>query len=322
MIIPSPDSTSNAAKSALLPNLYAMWSVSQDLKLGLSVNAPFGMSTDYDSNFVGRYHALKSDLTVIDIAPNMAYRINPQWSIGAAFVARKADATLSKAVDFGTIGAALKIGGSIPGDPSQEGIGSLKGSKWGYGYRLGVTFQPTETLRLGLAYHSAMNMNLSGNATYQFGPGTPSPATLQAVGFANGSATAELNLPSTTSLGIHFEVSPVLSVNGELSRTDWSTFNELRVKFSNGAADDVTAEKWRDTWFYSLGLAWKVSDAWTIRTGVAYDQSAVTDAYRTPRIPDGDRTWLSVGAGYAFNQNTSMDFAYTHIFVKDAPSQL
>ena len=319
--IKGSDSEANAAKSALLPNLYAMWSVSSDLKLGLSVNAPFGMSTNYDATFVGRYHALKSDLTVLDIAPTIAYRINPQWSVGAAFVARKADAELTNAVDFGSailanplIPAFMKAG-VTPG--GSDGVASLKGSKWGYGYRLGIVFQPSETLRLGLAHQSAMSMTLSGDATF-----TGVPALL-AGSIKNVSATAELNLPSTTSLGINLDVSPTISVQSELARTNWSSFKELRVKFSGGVpSDSITEEQWRDTWFYSLGLTWKATEAWTLRTGLAYDQCAVKDEFRTPRIPDGNRTWVSLGAGYAFSQKVSVDFAYTHIFVTDGPLEL
>jgi long-chain fatty acid transport protein len=308
-------SEANAAKSALLPNLYAMWSASPDLKLGLSVNAPFGMSTDYGTTFVGRYHALKSDLQVLDIAPTVAYRINPQWSVGAAIVARKADAELTNMVDFGLVGSSYRIPGLLPGN--SDGLASLKGSKWGYGYRLGVVFQPTETLRLGLAHQSAMSMTLSGDATF-----TKVPAPLAGT-FKNVSATAELNLPSTTSLGINADLSQAISIQGELARTSWSSFKELRVKFSGGVPpDSITEEQWRDTWFYALGLTWKATEAWTLRTGLAYDQGAVKDEFRTPRIPDGNRTWVSLGAGYAFSQKVAVDFAYTHIFVTDGPLQL
>lgn len=304
----------NAAESAMLPNLYAMWSVSPDLKLGLSINAPFGMATNYDASFVGRYHALKSDLSVVDIAPNIAYRINPQWSIGAALIARKAEAELTNAVDFGSISAALAPGSALPG--SADGTATLKGSKWGYGYRLGVLFEPTETLHLGFAHHGAMSMTLKGDTTY-----SGVPAGLSTF-FRNGEVTAEMKLPSMTSLGIEWEASPTLTVHGEIARTGWSDFKELRVKFSTGQSDSVTEENWKDTWFYALGLTWKATEAWTLRTGIAMDQGAMDNAYRTPRIPDGDRTWISIGAGYTVSQKLSFDAAYTHISVKDGPLEL
>ncbi len=314
--IGTQDSVPNSAKSALLPNLYAMWSLKPDLKLGLSVNAPFGMVTDYDSNFVGRYHALKSDLKVVDIAPSIAYRINPQWSVGAAFVARKVEAELTNAADFGA---------AVSAPPGlYDGKAGLKGDTWGYGYRLGVVFQPNEQLRIGLAHHGAMTIDLKGDASFEFGSGTPGGliASLQAAGYVNGGASAKLNLPSTTSLGIHAELTPAISLQGEIAHTGWSRFKELRVDFDGTLADSVTNEKWRDTWFLAAGLTWKATDAWTFRTGLAYDQSAVKDEFRTPRIPDGNRTWVSLGAGYAFSKRTTIDCAYTHIFVSDGPVEL
>ncbi|MDZ8224960.1 outer membrane protein transport protein [Nostoc sp. ChiVER01] len=55
-----------------LPNLYAAWSVSDRLKLGIGINVPFGLSSKYDSNWVGRYQAVESKLTTININPTVA----------------------------------------------------------------------------------------------------------------------------------------------------------------------------------------------------------------------------------------------------------
>ena len=302
-------STPNASERALLPDLYAMWSASQDLKLGLCVNVPFGMSTNYNDDFVGRYHALKTDLEVVDIAPTFAWRLSPRWSIGGAIVARHAEATLTNMVDFGTIAYAYSVPGYYPG--SSDGKATLKGSDWAYGYRLGLVFQPSDSVRFGLAHQSSINMNLAGHMSLD-----GVPAALSQV-ISGSDASAELDLPATTSFGFSIDATPTLSFHGEVARTDWSSFQELRVKFSSGSADNVTEERWRNTWFCALGLAWKATDAWTLRTGIAHDQCAVETAYRTPRIPDGDRTWLSVGAGYAVSHKVSLDVAYTHIFMKD-----
>jgi long-chain fatty acid transport protein len=300
----------NSANAVPLPVLAITWNLRPDLWLGFSVNAPFGMGTEYHDDFMGRYHALKSDLKIIDIAPSVAYRINNQWSIGAAFVARKADAEISNGVDFGAIGASVGIPGLTPG--GQDGKAVLKGDKWAYGFRLGITFQPTDLLRIGLAHHAAMNMTLDGDITYS---GVPS---ILASNFINGKATAELNLPSMSSLGITYQLSDTLTLKGEAALTEWSRFKELRVKFASGQADSVTREDWHNTWFTSVGLTWKLSEATTLRGGLGFDQGAATDATRTPRIPDGDRTWIAVGFGHTFSKSFSVDLAYSHLFVKNA----
>ena len=301
----------NSANAVPLPNLGALWCLGENLRLGFTINAPFGMGTDYREDFIGRYHARKSDLKIIDIAPSLAYRVNRQWSVGLALVARRASAEISNAVDFGGIEASAGIPGGVPG--GQDGLAELKGDKWGYGYRLGVTFQPTESLRLGMAHHAAMDMTLDGTIS---NTGVPS---ILASKFPNGDATAEMNLPATTSLGLSYQVSERLTLLGEVARTDWSSFQELRVKFKTGQADSVTREDWRNTWYTALGASWKLSEVNTLRAGLAFDQGAASDATRTPRIPDGDRTWVSLGLGHRFSKSLTVDLGYTHIFVKSSP---
>jgi len=312
--VSGPAEHGNAAKSALLPALGAGWEVTPDVVLGISLNVPFGMVTEYDPAWVGRYHALRSSLKTMDIAPTVAWRINSQWSVGAAFVARKAEAELTSAADFGTIGALKGVPGLLPG--KADGEGRLKGDTWCYGSRLGLTWEPTSTLRLGLGYQSGTKGTLQGQATYLNVPTALAPV------FAPTDIKADMNLPSSLSLGVEWAATSSLSLHGEVARTGWNTFKELRVRFANGLADNVTEEHWHDTLFAALGATWKVNGTWSLRTGVAYDEGAAPDDHRTPRIPDGNRVWASVGAGCQLTPNLSMDVAYSHLFVKNGPISL
>jgi len=348
----------NSGESAVLPAFNAMYSVNKDLKLGLSVNVPFGLTTEYDANWIGRYHALKSDLKVIDIAPSLAYRVNDQFSFGVAFIARYADAELTNGVDYGTalalkVGSGLAAAGMSPVAPSPtqnspvatvamgapsaafgtpgyaipgawDGKGGLKGNGWGYGWKAGFTWQPTKDFRLGGAYSAAMTMTLKGDATFEFPAGLPSTdlAALNGAGLRNGKGQADLALPATASLGFDWKLTPAFSLQGEVAQSTWSRFKELRVKFDTGLADSITDENWRDTWFYSLGGTWKMDQDWTFRAGVGFDQGAVDDNHRTPRIPDADRKWVSVGFSYNFSKKTALDLGYTHLFIDTAKINL
>ena len=111
---------------------------------------------------------------------------------------------------------------------------------------------------------------------------------------------------------------------GGLQWTEWSVFDELRIEFDNAAqGDSVTREDWKDTWFASLGATYRPLDSpWTLRAGVAYDQTPLDTGTRTPRIPDGDRYWLSAGASYRPLPWLSLTAAYTHLFVDDAELDL
>jgi len=337
--ITGPTAYPNSAKSAVLPNIYAMWSVSKDFKLGLSVNAPFGMVTEYDSSFVGRYHALKSDLKVVDVALNAAYRFNPMFSVGASVVYRKVNAELSNAVDMGQI-AFLGLAQLYPTSPAVfgpfapssttsafDGKATVKGDTSLMAYKLGLTFEPSKELRFGLGYQSSTKPKVEGTVTYDMpvvaaGQAPYFNAVMGAAHLVNGTATAEVDLPDTTSLGISWDLAPTVNLSAEVAKTGWSKFKDLTVKFGSGQSDSTTHENWRDTMFCSLGATWKASEALTLRVGLASDQGAVEDGYRTPRIPDGDRTWFSGGLSYAFTKSFGVDLAYTHIVVKDGPLAL
>ena len=352
----------NAAISAVLPEFNVMYSVNKDLKLGLSVNVPFGLTTEYDANWIGRYHALKSELKTIDVAPSIAYRLGGGFTIGAAFVARKADAELTNGVDYGTalglkVGAGLAAAGlstvspgpgqnspvatiamgapngtfgtpgyAIPG--AWDGTAGLKGDGWGYGYKLGFTYQSTD-LRVGLAYSGAMTMTLKGDASFTYPAAFPATdlAAIQGAGLKNGKGQADLDLPATLSLGFDWQATPTFALQGEVARTTWSKFKTLVVKFTDNVApgqttESITDEEWRDTTFVSLGGTWKLNQEWTFRAGAAFDQSAVDDAHRTPRIPDNDRKWISLGASYRFSHKTTLDIGYSRLFITDGKVML
>ncbi len=101
--------------------------------------------------------------------------------------------------------------------------------------------------------------------------------------------------------------------------TGWSVFQQLNVMKASGVPLGLaTPENWKDTWRVSTGANYHYNEQWTARVGVAFDQSPVSDQFRTVRIPDGDRTWLSLGGQYKPNRQDALDFGYAHLFVSNA----
>ena len=300
--------TGDAGDGAIVPASYLLWSLSPDLKLGLGVNAPFGLKTEYDAGWVGRYHATESELKTININPNVAYRLNERISVGAGLQFQYVEATLGQAIDINTIS-----GGAVPADGSVE----VTGDDWGYGFNLGVLFELSESTRIGAAYRSKINSTLKGTGDFTL----PLGATPAAFGgaFADTGATAKFTSPDTASVGVYHDLSPELAVMAEAAWTGWSSFDVLRVQFDNPVQpDSVTIEDWDDSWFFALGATWRPSEQLALRGGIAYDQTPIPDATRTPRIPGNDRTWVSIGLGYAVTPGFSLDAGYTHIFVDDS----
>jgi long-chain fatty acid transport protein len=311
----------DAGDWALVPALYYAMELQPGLHAGVGVQSPFGLRTEYDSNWVGRYQALKSELKSININPALAWRINDNFSIGAGVSAQYIDVTLSRALDFGSICA-----GSLGAGPcasaglrpqGSDGIATVDGNDWGYGYNLGLLFAPDANSRFGISYRSKISHELSGNARYAKPAALPARIAA-APAFSDTSASAGIDLPESVNLSGYVDLDSRWSVMADVNWMRWSRFKELRIRFDNGAPDSVTPEEWRNTFRFAVALNYRYNDAWKLRAGVAYDQSPVKTEFRTPRIPDADRTWLAFGAQYRISPRQAWDFGYAHLFVKDS----
>lgn len=292
----------DAINDAAVGAVYAMWDARPDFKVGVAVTAPFGLRSDYEEDWVGRFHALESSITNINFSPNVAYRVNDHLSIGGGAQVAYTKVRLSNAVNLGAAGQAKAV---------------VEGDDVSFGGVAGMLYEFTPTSRVGVNYRSRMKNKLKGDATYQASAATKAavgnPQSLQDV-----DATADLTLPDNVTFSLYHELSPEWAVMGDVQWTNWSTFKEVRIKFADGRADAVTDESWKDTWFFSLGATYTMDQQHKFHFGVAYDQAPMNDEHRTARIPDANRYWLSLGYTYDVDPNFSTNIGYTHIFADSA----
>lgn len=317
------------AEDALVPALYGMYEVNADFKLGLGVTTPWGLATDYEADWVGRYYALRSELRTLNINPAISYRVNDWLALGAGLQAQYIHAKLTNAVDFGTIGF-VQTGGAI-GTPAQnDGFARVEGEGWGVGFNLGLIIEPWPGTRIGAAYRSKVAHRVKGDGEFTLDSAGVA-ATLQGIAagmgqpvpFVESPAKTKTDLPETVSFGIYHELGPQWAIMGEAAWTRWSRFQELRIRFDNPAQpDSVTDESWENSWFLAGGMTYRPDQDWMIRAGIAYDQTPIPDAKRTPRVPGNDRLWLALGASYQPTEDLRVDLAFSHIFVDDAPINL
>ncbi len=309
----------DGGETRIVPNFYVSGKVAKDLYLGLGVSAPYGLATEYDSSWVGRYHAVKSKLLTVNINPSIAYRINQHLSIGGGVSFEYAEAELTNSIDFGTLDAIGALGlppGALGLTPQgADGFVDLKGDDWDVGFNLGLLVEFTPDTRAGLAYRSQIHHTLAGTADFSGVPAGLAPVPV----FRDTDAFAKLTTPDTVSLNFFHQFNPQWKIMADITWTNWSVFNELRVRFDNPRQpDSVVTTDWDDSFRYSLGVTYMPTPAWTLRGGIAYDETPVPDEQRrTPRIPDEDRFWLAFGVGYKISKMFSVDVGYVHIFVDD-----
>ncbi|HQU16042.1 MAG: hypothetical protein B7Z66_01045 [Chromatiales bacterium 21-64-14] len=318
----------DAALIGVVPNLYLESALADHRwRVGLGINAPFGLRTDYPESWKGRYQAVKTELTTININPAVAFQATDRLSIGAGLDVMYADATLTNAVDNSAICLGLQAQGKFPagtcaafglanpGSPGTDGFARVSGNNWALGYNLGVLYALTPDTRLGLHYRSKVHQTLSGNAEFSGMPGLFTANGL----FVNSPATAEVTLPETVSASVFHTINREWAVMADATWTHWARFDNLVVQYDTGAqGPTVQPEQWQNTWRYSVGANYRYSDALTLRTGIAYDQTPIqSPQLRTPRIPDATRRWVAVGASYHYSPRVTIELAYAHLFVSN-----
>jgi long-chain fatty acid transport protein len=276
----------DAGDLAFVPNAYFAFQLTPDVHLGVGVNAPFGLKTEYDSTWAGRTQAIKSELKTINLNPSIAWKASESLSLGAGLSIQYIEATLTNS--------------------SAAGLVTVKGDDYGWGFNLGALWQLSEATRIGLAYRSEIDYTLEGSVTFS---GLPS---------SNGPVTADATLPDSASLSLFHKLNQRWDLLADVTWTGWSDFDELRILRTSGALVGLTPENWDDSFRYSVGVNYHLNEKLTLRGGVAFDETPVSDTFRTARIPDEDRTWIAFGAQYRLSPKSLLDVGYAHLFVEDA----
>jgi long-chain fatty acid transport protein len=296
----------NAGPPAVTPGLEGVWKYSNALSFGIATEVPFGLSTTYQSDFVGRYQALVSSITDVQVLLSASLKITPQLSIGGGPVVDYYHSRLTSAINIGAVSA-------LTGDPAAD----LSADDVSLGYHLGVLYAPSDNLRFGIDYRSRIGVNLTGKEQIFIPPllSQLSPAAAAVLAGANSDISAQTTVPDVLTLGAFRQISPQWAVMATLQWTDWALLQELTIVSSNGQVQRLNLG-YRSSWFGSIGVNY--SPAWApglmLQAGTGFDESPITDATRSPRLPDSGRLPVAIGFTYQLTPSLSLQGAYLHEF--------
>lgn len=291
----------DAGTWGIVPNMYLTWELSPRWFAGIGVGAPFGLSTDYHDGWVGRLHSEEFAIKSINVNPAVAYKVNDQLSLGLGINWMRLDADYRLATPF-------PPGPGYVGDASTR----VKMDGDGWGWNAGLMYQITPDTRVGLSYRSQIKIKADGSTRLR-NRNIPAP-----FGPFNWDANASIRLPDTAILSLSHKLNPKWQLLADVSWTGWSSIPRLSIENSGPLAQDRELDlRFKDSWRIALGANYHLNEQWTLKGGVAWDQSPVRDAhYRPTSLPDNDRYWVSVGAQYRLSKNATFDVAYTHLFLE------
>lgn len=339
----------------LVPFVFYSDKVSDSLSWGIGFYVPFGLSSDYDDDFVGRYFADETAVQVLSLQPAIGYKLNEQWSIGGGISINRAEGTLSKFKDHSGLCEAGPQLGAIFNDAICSSHYEVEGDDIAFGYTLGIHGEPVKGTRLALTWHSAVRYTLKGDSVITNTPVTsaagaphlvpvPGMPQLPLLDTRTGKLATnavlteksklDLTTPASAAFSLDQQVTKALSLQFSAAWTQWSEFQSIdivsddanpSISLNTQSAANLNAEGyigyipeyWQNSWSFALGATYAYQSDLTLKAGVAFDENPISAEHKTARIPTDDRVWLTVGANWQMADNLSLDFAYGYLFTGD-----
>jgi len=295
-----------------VPMGYYVKPIDDKWALGVGVYVPFGLITDYESGFQGRYFGDYSEVRVITVQPTVSYRFNEKLSVGFGPTINRIDGQLESAVP-GIAGAA-------------DSRVKIKGDDTALGFNVGALYEFSPHTRAGITYHSSVDYKLEGDTQISGNDpvlGSAMPG-LSVNAYGKYDASLDLETPESVDVSVTHELNADWTLYAGAMWTRWSRLEQISVE-NQGLNPAAAAQfgtitepqDWHDTWSYALGAAYKLNKQWTLRTGLAFDQSPTNNTHRSPRIPTGDRTAVSFGLAWNPNDDVTVDLAYSYLWEED-----
>ena len=284
----------DASSAALVPSAFFAMDYGSQWNFGVGVSVPFGQKTEYSADWIGRFQGISAEIKSININPAVSYKFSDALSVG--FGVNYLTATIETLTGVNLVTAEGQNKSKVDGD--------------GWGFNIGALFSFSPATRLGVHYRSSVKLDLDGDTSFT---GTPPQ-------LANGPVKLEVKTPDSLAVSVAHRMNDKIELLGDVTWWQWSKIQTVPlIRTNNGQQVGAFVFNFDDSIRVSIGANYKLDNAWTLKFGVAYDQTPVPSAeQRTVRLPDNDRYWLSAGAKYQMSKSGALDFGYSFVQVKDA----
>ena len=285
----------NAGVFTPLGSFFYVHKLSDQLRLGVAVFSDYGLGGNYGKTWVGRYYITQASLITGKVNPSIAYAVNDWLSVGAGF---------SFAV--GRLKFQSKINNALPRVPD----GGLAIESWdeAFGGNAGILLRPIPKLRIGLTYQSPEYFKF-GFRPHLTGLGRGLNFIRTKIGGTK--INVPLTEPQQVMASALYELTPKLSLMGNVGWQNWSAFGEFPVGISAANQRTVAANlHFSDTCQIAIGQQYRIAEKWLWSAGFAYDSSPVSKANRIAVLPIDRQLRYGTGIQYQINRDVTAGGAW------------
>jgi len=279
--------------------------ISSDLRLGVSLASYFGVGLDYGGSWAGRYYVQEAEFLTVGLNSGVGYRLNSNWSIGGGI------SIVNSTLEQKTAIRNLPLG-------QPDGQLRIEEDDFGYGFNLGVLYEPNDLTRFGLTYRSEVDFEYE-NAVEVRELGAVLGGIANIAGITGSRVDLEMNLPQAVMFSAYHKVTGRMALVGNIGWQEWSSFGETAISLSSTGITTLTQDRnFDDTWHFALGFQYTIDDPWLLSMGIAYDTSPVSDYDRTPDMPLDEQWRYATGLQYNLNEDITIGCAYEFVDLGDA----
>lgn len=275
--------------------LFGVYHLNDTFTLGLGVNSPFGLGTEWPEDWEGKYITTKAEIETFLFNPNLAWKVTDTFTLAGGIDLLLGDTILENNINLSGFG--------FP-DAKQK----FSGDGYGWGYNLGVLWKIKNDLSLGISYRSGIDLELEGDVNFS------DVHALAATNFPNTGGKTEVNLPPQVFAGLAYQINDNLIIEIGGRWEGWSRYNELKLYVDQPVAgqDAIIIEKnWKDTLSFNTGARYSVDPTLDILLGYLYEDNPVPDDTFEPSVPASEKHMWSLGAAKKFGRvNTAITYLY------------
>ena len=324
--------------------VYAGFRIYDNFAAGIAFTTPYGSSLKWPKDWKGSNLIQDISLRSYVIQPTFSFKICDRLSIGAGLDLAIGKVELSRALfspaEFQLLGTGLEMNPNIPEavkEPIVNAIREIDGAvpvaatlngkaKVRAGFNVGIMFDASEKVTLGLSYRSRIKMKVkTGEAELNYASLKIEQLFLQ-LGQLNpdiavpplneGTFKAELPLPSNTTLGVSYRPTKRWEVAFDLQYVRWQAYDSLNVQFTQNVLNgySIKAEKhYKNTFIARVGGRFSATERLDVRAGIYFDQSPIRSDNYNPETPGMNKMGFSTGLSFEPVENFQIDFAFLYI---------
>jgi len=290
------------SKAFIIPHAYYTFNNGSSLGASLSINAPFGLETDWPETGPFAAKSTFSRLNMVMINPSVVFQVSDRFSIAVG-------------VDYASV-YQVDLNSTLQ-DLSGDGDG------WGGNASI---FYKGDSVNFGVTYRSRIKADLNGSATAK--------STLKTLGGTTSTAHTSVTLPDQVNVGIALFPNEQWTLSLDVDWVNWKTYDAVDITYDSATyltavrslqtavGASVTGSthiphNWKATVAFRLGTEWKYNSQMRARFGYIYDPTPIRDVDFSPTVPGNDRHIISIGHGYDFNPDTTLDLGYAYVHINE-----